>query len=117
MATGGHPPAIMLDQHRGTRTIGEAGSLVGAFEEASYADIRFEMQPGTTVLLHTDGVTEARRGDECYGEERLVRLLQDNRAQPQDLVRSVLHDVMAFQEQRARDDIALLSLHVPLDRH
>lgn len=117
MATGGHPPAIVLDEHRAPRTIGEAAPLVGAFEDASYEDISFEMRPGTTLVLHTDGVTEARRGDEWYGEERLVRLLQANRVAPQGLVRAILQDVMAFQEQRARDDIALLALHVPFARH
>lgn len=113
MATGGHPPALVADEHRPPRMIGEPAYLVGVFEAATYEDIRFEMRPGTTLVLHTDGVTEARRGEELYGDQRLVGLLQDDPTNPDALVRRILEDVMDFQDQRARDDIALVALHVP----
>lgn len=113
MAVGGHPPAVVLDAGKPPRVIGEAGHLVGAFESATYDDIRFEMRPGTTILLHTDGVTEGRRGEEFYGEERLMRLLHDNTETAEALVGRVLTDVLGFQGQRPRDDIALLVLQVP----
>ena len=111
MSTGGHPPAIVLDED--LRTIGEPASLVGAFESASYDDIRFQMRPGTTVLLHTDGVTEARHDHEFYGEERLMRLLRHNTEPADVLVGRILGDVLRFQNEDARDDIALVALHVP----
>jgi len=113
MSAGGHPPAIVLDSRTAPRIIGEPGHLVGAFPSATYEDVRFEMRPGTTVLLHTDGVTDGRRGGEFYGEERLVRLLRGHMSNADELVRTVLEDVLAFQGQDARDDIALVALQVP----
>lgn len=111
MSTGGHPPAIVLNED--LRTIGEPASLVGAFESARYDDIRFQMRPGTTVLLHTDGVTEARHDHEFYGEERLMRLLRHNTEPADVLVGRILGDVLRFQNEDARDDIALVALHIP----
>lgn len=114
MSGGGHPPAVVLDQRRVPRVVGEPGHVVGAFPFATYDDIRFEMRPGTTVLLHTDGITEGRRGAEVYGEERLMRLLHDNIDHADALVGRVLADALEFQDQQPRDDIALVVLSVPL---
>lgn len=114
MSAGGHPAAVVLDARAAPRTVGEPGHLVGAFPSATYEDVRFEMRPGTTVLLHTDGVTDGRRGTEFYGGERLLRLLHANVGDADTLVRTVLEDVLAFQGQHPRDDIALVALQVPV---
>nr|WP_281273762.1 SpoIIE family protein phosphatase [Nocardioides pocheonensis] len=113
MAAGGHPPAIVLDTDKVPRVVGEPGHLVGAFPSVAYEDIRFELRPGTTVLLYTDGVTDGRRGSELYGEERLMRLLHESVDTAEPLIGRVLDDVLAFQGQEPRDDIALVALQVP----
>jgi sigma-B regulation protein RsbU (phosphoserine phosphatase) len=113
MAIGGHPAAIVLDLRKAPRIVGGPSHVIGAFEFATYEDIRFEMRPGTTVLLHTDGVTEGRRGEEFYGEERLMQLLNENVEGAGALVGRVLDDALAFQGQHPRDDIALVALQLP----
>jgi len=113
MSAGGHPPAVVVDGRRAPRIVGEPGHLVGAFPAATYDDVRFEMRPGTTLLLHTDGVTDGRRDGEFYGETRLVNLLHAHTRSADDLVRTALEDVLAFQGQDPRDDIALVALQVP----
>jgi sigma-B regulation protein RsbU (phosphoserine phosphatase) len=113
MAVGGHPPAILLDTTRVPRPIGARGHLIGVFDFADYEDLRFELRPGASVLLHTDGVTEGRCGDELYGEDRLMRLLHDSVEAAEGLVGRVLDDVLAFQQGVPRDDIALVALRVP----
>jgi sigma-B regulation protein RsbU (phosphoserine phosphatase) len=113
MSVGGHPPAVLLEPGKAApRTLGEAGHLIGIFDFASYEDLRFEMRPGTTVLLHTDGVTEGRRHDEQYGEDRLMRLLNDTNETAEALVGRILQDVLTFQGGQPRDDIALVALRV-----
>lgn len=116
MALGGHPPAILVGERTDPVRVGDAAHLVGAFDFAEYDDLQFELAPGTTLLLHTDGVTEAsapgRRGS-FYGEARLLRVVHGGHAGARDLVDRILTDVMHFQANRARDDIALVALRVP----
>lgn len=116
MCTAGHPPAVLLEQGRGARTVGGPSPLIGVFPSATYEDVRFELRAGAAVLLHTDGVTEARRGDEVYGEDRVMRLLHGNTESAQGLVGRILTDVLQFQGDVVRDDVALVALRVPAAR-
>lgn len=113
MAVGGHPPALLLDTTNVPRAIGHPGHLIGIFDFADYEDFRFELRSGASVLLHTDGVTDGRRGDELYGEDRLMRLLHDSVDGAEALIGRVLDDVLTFQGGVPRDDIALVALRVP----
>lgn len=113
MSAGGHPPAILLDKEKAPRLMEDPGHLIGVFDFATYHDLRFELRPGATVVLYTDGVTEGRRGEELYGEDRLMRLLHDNVEGAAALVGRILDDALSFQQQAPRDDIALVVLTVP----
>ncbi len=108
VSVGGHPLPILRNRHGAVRGVGAPGPLVGAFEEARFEDDGFVMRDHDSITLFTDGVTEARRGADWYGDERLsqiVSTLPDSRNVP----REVLLDVMQFQGPAARDDIAILS--------
>lgn len=115
IALGGHPPAIISSDRTRPRTIGTPGHPLGLFERGNFHDLRFELRPGGTLLLYTDGVTEARAPGqlEFYGESRLMQLLHDNTETAQGLVGRLLQDVLTFQHHTARDDIALVALQVP----
>src|SRR3546814_15288202 len=63
------------------------------------------------VVLYTDGVTEARRGRDEFGEERLIELLGRCAGMSASEVTATIEtEVMAFQDGLARDDIALLAI-------
>jgi serine phosphatase RsbU (regulator of sigma subunit) len=65
------------------------------------------------LLLYTDGVTEARRGREQYGDERLRNLLADaGRLSVYDLAKAVEEDVLFFTGGPHTDDIAVLAMRV-----
>ena len=74
---------------------------------------RTELAPGTTVVLYTDGVIEARRDGELYGEERLDDLLR-RRAElgPQELADAVLADCKSFAGGGSSDDCAVVCLRL-----
>ena len=113
MAVGGHPPAVLVNEGRSPRLVGPPGHLVGAIKNASYDDVAFHLVPGDTLVLYTDGVTEARRGEELYGERRLVAQVSAHADSVDDLVEHLLRDVLDFQNGFARDDIAITAVQVP----
>jgi len=71
------------------------------------------MDPGDTLLLYTDGVSEARAPSEAeYGAERLARALEQGRdLAPGALVSACAGDVQAFRGGASRsDDLTLLAI-------
>ncbi|MEV0664018.1 PP2C family protein-serine/threonine phosphatase [Actinomadura luteofluorescens] len=114
VSLGGHPAPILATAAGEVRPVGRPGDLLGLFEEVVLADEAVELRSGDAVLFFTDGVTEARRGRECFGEDRLGALLSDVRTLDADGITGRIVDrVLGFQEGVPRDDIALVTLRVP----
>ena len=73
---GGHNPALIYGVE-GLRRIETGGMPVGMFEMAPYSGDQLEMKPGDTMVLYSDGVTEAHNvAGEEYGEERMVEVMK-----------------------------------------
>lgn len=88
--------------------------VAGVVEEVRYRPVEVAFPPGSTLVLYTDGVTEAENArGELWGEERLLATLNAMRAQEAPaLIDGVLAAVDGFaQGQRQSDDITLLVLH------
>jgi sigma-B regulation protein RsbU (phosphoserine phosphatase) len=92
-------------------TVGTPGLALGIEPDQEYPAERVRLEPGSTVVLFTDGVIEARREGELYGEERLERLLASRRGlAPQDLAEAILADCRAFSGGELGDDCAIVCL-------
>jgi PAS domain S-box-containing protein len=111
LAIGGHPLPIRIDS-TGARQIGEYGTLLGAFDRAEWRDITLELAAGTTLVLYTDGVSDAIGPDgERYGLGRIREML--DRCQglsPSDVIKTVTDALGQFQIGEHADDIAALAL-------
>jgi serine phosphatase RsbU (regulator of sigma subunit) len=106
----GHPPARVVDPGGLVTPLGKCGLALGIEEGQSYEAERVRLQAGSVVVLYTDGVLEARRGGELYGEERLDRLLASRRDLPaQELAAAILADCRAFAGELG-DDCAIVCL-------
>ena len=116
MCLGGHPQPLVLTPGSPPTALGSPGSLVGILADPDFHETQVPLGPGTTLVLYTDGVTEGRRGDELYGDERLRATAQRCGGSPAGVTEGVLHDVLDFQDGTARDDIAVLALST-LTRH
>jgi sigma-B regulation protein RsbU (phosphoserine phosphatase) len=114
VSCGGHPLPLLVRPDAPVQTLGLFGSLVGVLATPRFEDVSVELLPGDIIVAYTDGVTEARdRGDNLYGDERLRDFLAYPRASVTDLIDGLLDEVMQFQSQLSRDDIALIALGVP----
>jgi len=73
---GGHNPALIYGSE-GLRRIENGGMPVGLFEMAPYSGDQVELKPGDTMVLYSDGVTEAQNvAGEEFGEERMVDVMK-----------------------------------------
>ncbi len=105
---GHNPPAVLTGS--GIRRLTTGGPAVGMFGDVSFDQERLRLADGDTLVLFTDGVTEARnRRDEEYGEERLVDcLLATGRDRPRALPDRVFASVREFCDgAEASDDITV----------
>lgn len=116
LSVAGHPPPLLHDP-RGSmpsRAVAGTGRLLGAFPEVSLEDTEMRLSGGATLLLYTDGVTEARIDGNLYGEEELcLAFARHSAADAQTLAESVVAGALAFEGGRSRDDIAVVVLRVP----
>jgi sigma-B regulation protein RsbU (phosphoserine phosphatase) len=113
ISVGGHPLPLHLTAGGSVTKVGEPGPLVGAFPDVPRSESDLVLDPGEMLLLFTDGVTEGRRGSEMYDEARLLRAVEGYTGPAAGLADGVLEDVLEFQRQRPRDDIAIVVVRAP----
>ena len=69
----GHNPAFLVSSNgQPIRLIEASGTPLGMLPGARYSVERVPIEPGDRVLLYTDGLTEVFRGDEEFGQQRLM---------------------------------------------
>jgi phosphoserine phosphatase RsbU/P len=94
-------------------TVESTSVPVGLFCVGDYPVTRLHLSPGDTLLLYTDGVTEAfNRDDEEYGTGRLSAALAAHALEaPAVLVDACLRDVHAFRAgARRTDDVTIMAV-------
>jgi serine phosphatase RsbU (regulator of sigma subunit) len=81
------------------------------FDDATREDV-IDLHPGDVCVLYTDGVTEARRGADEFGYDRLMDVVRESRGLGAAGIKdAVLKTVSEFTEQRANeDDLTLVVL-------
>lgn len=111
LAVGGHPLPIYVDE-RGVREVGEHGPLLGAFETAAWQDVVLDVDDGATLVMFTDGVTDAVGGDgDRFGFGRLRATLDRCRTMSApELIESLAATLQRFQVGEHADDMAALAL-------
>ena len=110
----GHNPPYLLKANGSLKSLGNSKNIAaGVMEDIPFTEETLQLEPGDTLLMYTDGVTEATDTEEKeYGEARLEALLkQSTQADCQQIIDKVKADVKAFVgEAEQSDDITLLAL-------
>ncbi len=112
LCNAGHCAAIIIRDGQAV-TVPAGGVPVGLFCGAHYPSARLRLERGESLVLYTDGVTEARNAvQDEYGTARLVTALRQLQGvSSADLTRGCLADVRAFLAGAAKgDDLTIMAV-------
>ncbi|MGH3008767.1 MAG: SpoIIE family protein phosphatase [Gaiellaceae bacterium] len=110
-ASAGHPSPRLVLPDGTTRPLEARGLVLGIDAGQEYVETRAELPRGASLVLYTDGVVEARRDGELYGDERLDALLAERRELPaRALAAAVAEDAREFAGGDLFDDLAVVAI-------
>jgi sigma-B regulation protein RsbU (phosphoserine phosphatase) len=116
LASGGHPPALILAVDGSARYIDTTGGqAIGISATPRFESTRFRLAVGDTLVLYTDGLTEARTGvaNERLGEHALMKFAS---AQSPTTAAAIVNAIRSLLEgfgEGVEDDAAVLAMGVP----
>lgn len=119
-ANAGHNPPLIGDDFHYRYLKCKPGLFLGCFPQCFAKDEEFTLAPGESMVLYTDGVTEARdKEGKFFGEQRLVDALnKEEHASILDLNRAIKEEIAYFTKDAPQsDDITLLTLKYRGDRY
>jgi sigma-B regulation protein RsbU (phosphoserine phosphatase) len=111
LAVGGHERPIVTDG-RTSRRVGERGTILGMLPTVDVTDAPVALGPGEALVLYTDGISEARHGDDFFDSARIETLVTELAAQggAAGIATGLADAAISFQTGHARDDIAVVVL-------
>jgi PAS domain S-box-containing protein len=114
LASGGHPYPLLARAGGPVEEVIVRGTLLGVEADPVLEQVPLELRPGDTLVLYTDGVTDAgNRSGERFGEARLRAALGDAAGGPAEAVATALDEAVAeFEPDRRRDDRAIVVLRI-----
>ncbi|MEU8137444.1 SpoIIE family protein phosphatase [Streptodolium elevatio] len=114
LAGGGHPPALLMRADGRTDFLPTpGGQLIGVFPDAHVATTAIRLHPGDTLLLYTDGLTEARTSEARYGEHALLDFAKTLAPTTATNTVAAIRELLDSFGTGLDDDTAVLALSVP----
>ncbi|MGI8446621.1 MAG: PP2C family protein-serine/threonine phosphatase [Streptosporangiaceae bacterium] len=116
ISSGGHPLALVRRAGGRVHAAGQPGTLLGLLARPELHDSRLLLRAGDSLVLFTDGVTEARSSvdRDLYGDERLRDLIATLRDMSADgTAEAIQQALLAFTGGKVSDDTVVLVLIVP----
>jgi phosphoserine phosphatase RsbU/P len=110
VASAGHP-AAWLWHDREVRPLRATGPLLMLDPDGEYSSREIPLDVGDLLLLYTDGLAEARSGEQLFGEDRVANTLRRDPGVPPDvLCKSLLEAAREFATEPMTDDVAILAI-------
>ncbi|MER8199271.1 SpoIIE family protein phosphatase [Streptomyces microflavus] len=118
LASGGHPPALLIGADGTTDFLPTpGGQLIGILPDPHIATTTVHLAPGDTLLLYTDGLTEAHTSTtgskERYGDDALLDFARTLAPTNASAAISALRDLLDTFGSGVDDDTAVLAIHAP----
>jgi serine phosphatase RsbU (regulator of sigma subunit) len=111
-APAGHPPPVILSASGCEVHEPDAwGPLLGVVDHANWPVTRLRLDEGSTMVLFTDGLVEARAGADLFGTERVCELLAAERRSAIELrVERLVEAARRHRSSHLEDDIVVLAI-------
>src|ERR687895_238646 len=107
-ASAGHVPPLVIDPDGEPRFLeGAPNPPLGVFDSSGHEEISAKLEPGSTIVLYTDGLVEERGVSIDAGLEALRRAAEQP-GDPEELCDHLVNSMLAIHP--AHDDIAVLAL-------
>ena len=108
-ASAGHPAPRIVLADGSTRPLEAHGLVLGIDGGQEYVESHADLPPGASLVLYTDGVVEARRNGELYGDDRLDALLVErHELSAAGLASAIAEDAREFAGGDLSDDLAVV---------
>jgi serine phosphatase RsbU (regulator of sigma subunit) len=106
----GHLPPLLLRADGQLERLLATNTVLGLFEKWECAVAEVQLAAGDTLVLYTDGVTEAENAqEEQFGESRLIETMLAQRHLPiLSLLETIVATVQKFSDGEQADDITLV---------
>jgi PAS domain S-box-containing protein len=109
----GHPQPLVLRASGEAEVAAASGPLLGVLADASFSETELELGSGDTLVLYTDGLTDAAAPERQLAEEDLLAALREAAGLgPAELMGRLEELAVADPSVEPRDDIALLALRL-----
>jgi sigma-B regulation protein RsbU (phosphoserine phosphatase) len=107
-----HVPPLLLRASGDLERIDSTATMLGAFLAWDCTEGEGELRRGDTLLLYSDGVTEAfSAAGEEFGDDRLEQVFREHRHRPAaEIVQAVVDAVAAFSGGSRTDDVTVVAL-------
>jgi serine phosphatase RsbU (regulator of sigma subunit) len=110
-ANGGLNPPLLVHPERGVETLPSGDLILGIDEKTTYQDYTQHLSPGETLLFLTDGIMDARRGEEYFGETEMEACVERWAYLRAPCYRDrLLAEARAYHRTGLRDDMTVLVL-------
>lgn len=113
VASGGHPLPLALLAGETPRDAGTPGTLLGVVPDPEIDDAAIDLAPGDSLVLFTDGVTEARAPERVWGSNDLARFVGVHEPlRAEAIAERIERGALSAQADEPRDDVAIVVLKV-----
>jgi PAS domain S-box-containing protein len=112
IACGGHPQPLLIRADGTVTEVGGTGLLLGLWSDPNVSSERVELYPGDSLVLYTDGVTDARAPERILTPEDMASLLREAAGAGASEIATRIERSATAGTGEPRDDIALLVVGV-----
>jgi serine phosphatase RsbU (regulator of sigma subunit) len=115
IASAGHLPPLLRGRDGAVAELKIQSNIpLGVFEDIPYGETHYRLNPGDSVLLYTDGVTEAMDKDgNMFGVERLRQVISSGGQLPDEILAAIRQAVTQHTSGHPQsDDLAMVCLSV-----